>query len=255
MIGTETPRYYDSTDVGNKKLPSVTTITGVFDKPFLIPWAINTAVADAVSKLTPRQKYTPTEIKKAILASKYAYKEVSEHACNVGTKAHEFIEIFFKEQRLADLDGPEQQQCANAFLSWYNANNVEMIDMEVAIEGVGYAGRLDAVFSIDGVVTLVDFKTSKGFYDTYPMQLAAYVQAYNTNVHHTGSGQLIEACGVLRLCKTTGEYEYRDYTCEFVKSLAEFMSAAIFWNVHRDQDVTTAIQQAELLLSTLKRME
>ncbi len=251
MIGSETPRYYDTP---NGRRPSVTTIQSVLDKPALIPWAVRTVIEDAVSKLTPRQKYGLTEIKKILQGSRYVYKKETERACEIGTTVHSLIENFLLNGNFGDINpetdanSGELLNCAHGFIDWMSANHVEVIALEVAIEGEGYAGRIDAVVRLNGVVTLVDFKTSKGFYDTHPMQLAAYVVAYNSDDKNV---EKIEACGILRLSKTSVEYEYRDFTERFRQSFAEFMSLAIFWSIHRDESYDVAIKQAELLTRTL----
>ena len=246
MIGSETPRYYDTASGG--KYPSVTTIQSVLDKPALIPWAVKVAIETGVSKLTPRKKYTPTEIRDVFMKSRWAYKRESERACDIGTTVHSLIEKFLKGEPFGDLSGEpnaeELVSCANAFINWMIANHVEVIALETAIEGVGYAGRIDAVVRLNGVVTLVDFKTSKGFYETYPMQLAAYAYAYNSD---DANVEKIEAMGVLRLPKCGTDYEYRDFTEQFHQALAEFMTLAVFWSIHRDNNYSLALNQIETL--------
>lgn len=246
MIGSETPRYYEAS--GGAQYPSVTTVQSVLDKPALIPWAINQCIESTVNKLTPREKYGKTELRKLMVASKWSYKEVSERACDIGTTVHTLIENFLNTGEFGDMismpNAEELLLCAEGFLHWVKVNNVEVIALEVAIEGIGYAGRLDAVVRLNGVVTLVDFKTSKGFYETFPMQLAAYTHAYNED---PSTVDKIERMGVLRLSKVDGSYEYRDFTDMFHKSLAEFVTLAIFWSIHRDSNYTTAARQVELL--------
>lgn len=255
MIGSETPRYYEAED--GTRSPSVTTIQSVLDKPALIPWAVKMVIEDAVNKLTPRQKYGVSEIKNILQSSRYVYKQETERACDIGTTVHTLIENFLRHGSFGDIDpatAPNSQEllnCAHAFIDWMMANQVEVIALEVPIKGTGYAGRIDAVVRLNGVVTLVDFKTSKGFYDTHPMQLAAYAAAYNSDDANT---EKIEACGILRLSKSGVEYEYRDFTERFHKSFAEFLSLAVFWSIHRDDNYSVAVEQSELLTRVLKVM-
>lgn len=245
MIGSETPRYYTASN--GKQYPSVTTVLSVLDKPALIPWAINMCIDGAVNSLTPRQKYTPTDVRKAMVAAKWSYKAKSEEACNIGTSVHDITEYFFKHGALPEIDweaNDEIRRSVMSFMDWGLAHEMEVVSLEVPIEGPGYAGRLDAVIRLDGVVTLVDYKTSKGFYDTYPMQLAAYTYAYNLD---PANEHKIERMGVLRLPKDSAPYEYRDYTDTFSSSLAEFMSLAMFWAVHRLNDFEIVKEQVEVM--------
>jgi ATP-dependent exoDNAse (exonuclease V) beta subunit len=259
-IGSETPRYYPATDGIDKKYPSVTTIESVLDKPALIPWAVKTVIDTAVSKLTPHTKYSVTEIKKILQSSKYAYKKECEAACNIGTTAHDAVEKFLRslmdnkeaEKHAENLEAiiatmiDEEANAFSAFIDWYNKHTPQVVALETAIEGIGYGGRLDAVMILDGRVTLVDFKTSKGFYDQYPMQLAAYVYAYNAKAKKLGEPQITN-CVVLRLDKRDGKWELRDYSAQFNKSLAEFMCLASFWSIHREEDYALALKQFDLL--------
>lgn len=54
--------------------------------------------------------------------------------------------------------------------------NIEMIEVHMVNETLGYAGTLDRVLSIDGKIYLVDIKTSNSIYPSYWLQLAAYRQ-------------------------------------------------------------------------------
>ena len=52
--------------------------------------------------------------------------------------------------------------------------NVELMELHMASEKLGYAGTLDRVITIDGKTYLVDIKTSNSIYPSYWLQLAAY---------------------------------------------------------------------------------
>lgn len=135
------------------------------------------AIEHGVSSLTPRQKYTPTEIRKVLKAAKWAYKDVSTQACDTGTTTHGLIEQHLRgeEVQLPEAS-PIFADIARSYVGftrWFNDERLtpeDVVDVETRIVGVGYAGRTDAVIMLHGVKTLVDFKTSKGFYETYPMQ-------------------------------------------------------------------------------------
>jgi len=60
-------------------------------------------------------------------------------------------------------------------------------------------------------LTLIDWKSSKGIYDEYRIQVAAYAEAYNLKALAEGR-PLVERVGVLRLDKETGAPEYCDCT-------------------------------------------
>lgn len=59
-------------------------------------------------------------------------------------------------------------------------------------------------------LTLLDWKSSKGFYDEMAIQVSAYARAYNRA--QANPEDLVTALGVLRLDKETGMPEYHDCT-------------------------------------------
>ncbi len=143
-----------------KRVPSVTTITGVLDKPALVRWANQLGL-------------------KGIDSSTYV-----DALAAVGTLAHDMI--------LADLSGgsvsaassqadPATRDLAeNSYLSfcaWRKQHDIRPIALEKSLvsERFRYGGRADMVAEVDGVLELVDFKTGKGIYPEMFYQLAGYV--------------------------------------------------------------------------------
>lgn len=70
-----------------------------------------------------------------------------------------------------------------AFVDWYRLNRPELIAKELAVfsESGGYAGRLDRIYRIGGEVTLLDFKSSSGIHEHFPLQFASYGHAIEEN--------------------------------------------------------------------------
>ena len=139
-------------------VPGTTTITGKADKSgFLVPWANKLGL-------------------EGIDSSKY-----TDDAAGVGTLAHAMIEADLMNQ---DLDMKQYSPYAidlawNALLSyleWKKQHEIVPIRCEEAMvsEALKYGGTIDCYCMLDGVPTLLDFKTSKAIYDEYFMQLAAY---------------------------------------------------------------------------------
>lgn len=60
-------------------------------------------------------------------------------------------------------------------------------------------------------LTMIDWKSSKGFYPEYFIQLSAYGRAYNREAIRLGN-EIVERLGVLRLDKLTGMPEFKDCT-------------------------------------------
>jgi hypothetical protein len=112
-----------------------------------------------------------------------------EKAADFGSAIHAACEVYAVSKELPE--DPKVRQHLESWCQWFD-ENVERID---CIETVfvhhehGYAGRVDMVAKLKGIGwAVVDFKTQKVkryatgffrpvFYETWPLQLAAYQQA------------------------------------------------------------------------------
>jgi len=191
--------------------PSVTTITGMLDKPALLGWAARCAVeyiSDNIDKVKD-----PIDVHKgeAVLEeAKGAYKIKRDSAADSGTKCHDAIKIYIQDGMTDEvkdiINGDELAENGfNAFLSWEKANHVEWVSVECEVFSVivGYAGRFDAIARINGILYLIDFKTSSGVYDEMRYQVCAYRQAYNER--RPKGSERIESLAILHLDKQTAE--------------------------------------------------
>ena len=144
------------------KVPGVTTVLGIINKPALIRWANNLGL-------------------QGIDSTTYV-----DATARIGTLAHEMIQEY--------LGGPEWDRSAftreeidtaeNAVLSFYEwerqtGHKMETvaIEMPVVSETFGYGGTVDWLGYIDGKLWLVDIKTSKGLFPEHEYQVSAYDRA------------------------------------------------------------------------------
>jgi len=194
-------------ELNGVEYPSVTTITGILDKPALIQWAANCAV-DYVAGNLDRLKSDNVHEGEAVLEeARKAHKTVKDEAAGNGTMVHRAIELYINHEPYEDLLTTDAAKTAfSAFLSWEDKNHVlwEKTECEVVSEEHGYAGRFDAIATINGHRYLVDFKTSKGIWDEMKYQLCAYMQAYNET-----ESEKIENIAILHLDKETGEPTFK----------------------------------------------
>jgi hypothetical protein len=181
------------------KRPSVTTILGRFkESGTLMQWAYRTGREhgrlDAEGKEAPASLY-----------------EVSGKAADIGTAAHAMVELHINgvdpENAAAflSLDDEGRDKARNAFgmyLQWAKQSRLEIVAQEVGMvsERFGFGGTLDAIGKIDGVLCLVDWKTSNGVYSDYLLQLAAYKVLWEENY----PDQLL--LGGFHLCRFSKEH-------------------------------------------------
>lgn len=233
--------------INGVEYPSVTTIIGLLDKSSaLMPWAVNNALQYVKDNLTK-----DSDIDELLIKAKKEYRNVSKEAMDIGSEIHNLIEQYIKNGR--DAVGklrPEVENGFIAFLEWEKDNIKEWIESEMPIvdKTAGYAGTLDAIAKMkNGRIMCIDFKSSKGFYEGYDMQITAYKYA-RQQMHgvykikgHTGNFDLtykkiiIDGCGVLRLDKLTGFPEWKDYSKIEYKAYQSFLCLTeyYYWSKKR----------------------
>lgn len=185
--------------------PSVTTVLGLLSKgDALLGWAVKCAIEYIKTNMSDEKP-----IEEVLELARTEWKNARETAADIGTEIHDKIHKYITYGR--DACGemrPEVENGFLAFLDWEQAHKVKWVQTELQVVSRvhGFAGRLDAICDFDGKRYLIDFKSSKAFYDEMPMQLAAYRIAAAEGGSHT------EGIGILRLDKETGLPEWKDYS-------------------------------------------
>lgn len=193
-------RFYE---VDGLSLPSVTHILQVIGKPALINWAANqerslclNVAADLyldLSKTPPMSRASYLATFDGRLGKQKAHKRQLEKASEVGSQAHALIEWNLRSQ-LGQKVGPEPrvvddaQWAFMAFQDWANSVHLKpmFIEQVVFSKAYGYAGTMDLLAEVNGVPTLIDFKTGKAIYAEAFLQNVAYQQAL-LEMGHTGA--------------------------------------------------------------------
>ncbi len=177
--------------------PSVTHILGAIAKPALIAWSASVeraacleAAADLftdfakaiVPPVMPREAYLAT------LAARIGPTKASQKlliaAGDIGTQAHKLIEWQLRTATGAAA-GPKPvvsdaaQWSVFAFEDWWKRvdGKAVLIERTVYSKVHGFAGTLDLLARVNGVLTEVSIKTGKAIYGEAHIQSAAYVTA------------------------------------------------------------------------------
>jgi hypothetical protein len=184
-------RFYE---VDGQRYPSVTHILTAINKPALVPWAANqerALVLDAATVLHRELATAPVPsllsaawYRAALLArlgpSKAHQRQLAK-AGDIGTEAHKAIEWMMRTAIGAEA-GPEPRISApaliavQAFQAWAIdvALKPVLIERTVYSKVHGYAGTMDLLARVRGVLTLVSLKTGKAVYPEAFLQEAAY---------------------------------------------------------------------------------
>lgn len=152
----------------NEFYTGCTTISGAWKKDFLAPWYSKEMYLALENKHPEILKMKEEEYKKLLLDAKFAAPNKGKKAMEAGTIAHDYFQKFV-EMKISDteklIDMPENKESCKAivaFLGWNADRKIEWLASELVVASDEHriAGKLDGLANIDGVATLIDFKTS-----------------------------------------------------------------------------------------------
>jgi hypothetical protein len=163
-----------------KRVPSVTTYLGILNKPALLKWAWQCGVDGQ------------------------DYIKVRDFAGEVGTLVHDMIDCKIRgtEPDLSDYS-PQHLEAAqppmDKFNDWVKDKTLEPILMEVPFVSIKYqyGGKPDFYGKVNGVLTLLDYKTGIDVYQEAFYQTSAYKM-------------LLEEKHGLMLSEESGQWEEHD---------------------------------------------
>lgn len=171
------------------RLPGVTTIIGVMEKPALVPWANKLGLA-------------------GIEVSKYV-----DDLATIGTLAHYLIQCHIlskinNQEVKPDLSDytPNQvssaENCFIKFLDWESKNTVEYFNSEMVLvsETYQFGGTIDVFAKVNGKFTILDIKTCKGIYGEHFTQVAG-----GYNILLTDNNYNVEDIRIIRVGRTEEE--------------------------------------------------
>ena len=207
------------------EMPSVTTVLGILDKSdALLPWAVRCATSFIREHKGNREKYPSLD--ELLKAAESEWRTVRDEAADIGSEIHSIIATYIQNGK--DAVGayrPEVEKGFFAFLEWEKTHGVKWLKSEMTVFSTDkyFAGTLDAICIYEEKPYVIDFKSSRGFYDTFGMQIAAYRNAAMM------MGNEVYGCGILRLDKKTGEPEWKDYTKRQDRDFAAFEKLLAYW--------------------------
>ena len=169
-------------DSQGNRLPGVTTIIGVLAKPQLITWANRMGL-------------------QGIDTTKYV-----DDLADVGILAHHLVLCRHKKviPDVSDFSAHQIElagNCLASYENWEQHHTIEplLVEESLVSETLKYGGTPDLYCKMDGVRTLLDFKTGKALYDEVMYQLAAY---RNLLIEHYNP---VEQCVALRIGRDDNE--------------------------------------------------
>ena len=158
---TDGKRYY--TSPSGKRLPSVTTVVGAMKKQAIIEWRNRVGEVEA--------------------------NRVSKLATGRGNRVHGLAERYLKNESINWMrEMPDAVKMFRSLITHIQRiNNIHYIEQALWSERIGLAGRVDLIAEWDGVLSVIDFKTSKKIkkkedIQDYFAQCTAYSGMYEEHV-------------------------------------------------------------------------
>jgi hypothetical protein len=170
------------TDKNGKRIPGVTTVLGVLNKPALVAWANRIGLQG------------------------YNVNQYVDIMAEIGTCAHDVVNCLLsgREPDVSRYSEDIQNEAVSAvesFFTWGSDKDITVIASEVSLVSDKYrfGGTIDAILNINGTETLLDFKTSSGIYDSHLIQVVAYLALAKENGYNP------KKVGVLRIGRKENE--------------------------------------------------
>ena len=127
------------------------------------------------------------------------YKKTVQRAADIGSKSHDLINRFLLGETFTTNNIPYL-----GFRKWWidinGSNDVKIIGTEQKITCQYFGGTYDLLIEINGLIYLVDFKTSNHVSYKYYLQLAAYKYMLELQ------GYIISGCIILQVNKEIIQY-------------------------------------------------
>jgi genome maintenance exonuclease 1 len=189
-------RYYTLED--GTRLPSVTTVIGAKGKKAILEWRKRVGAEEA--------------------------NRISKQASSRGTNVHTLCERYLNNEPLGKImpDALEMFQSLKPILN--RINNIHYQECALWSVKLGLAGRVDCIAEFDGVLSVIDFKTSKRIkkkedIDSYFAQCVAYACMYEELI-----GKGIDQIVVVMAVENSKPLIFIEKTQDHLNTLLEYIS-------------------------------
>lgn len=150
-------------------VPGVTTVLDMRGKSeALVNWAFN------IGKKNPGLR---------------ALRDYVDDLADIGSAAHDMLDAIIKDKRadLGDFTPNEIAAASNSvrkYEQWAKGKELTILatDLPLVSEDHRFGGKLDVFVSINGVPTVMDFKTGKHIWAGHIVQVVAYAELLKENI-------------------------------------------------------------------------
>lgn len=161
--------------------PSVTEMTGMMPKPYLIHWGVREERSGFLGALVSGDE---AEIERYLAKERCTdarcfceFQKKQKAGADAGTGFHALVEAYLKgDNNLQTHADTGEWRAYERFLRWVKKHTVKPIHLELRNSHPiwKYVGTFDGLCEIDGVLRLADWKSSSKMDPSYKLQVAAY---------------------------------------------------------------------------------
>ncbi|MES2211398.1 MAG: hypothetical protein V4515_14640 [Chloroflexota bacterium] len=241
-----------------RDLPSVTSIRRMAGLPHgLHQWAIGKVIDAAINghkgigeRLASGDPAAVAVIKHELRMAATAERDA---AASLGTAVHDAAAAGLTLDEVSSDIAPRLQQ----FYDWLAKSGAEILGSEFQVWNLtlGYAGTADALVRLrDGSIWVVDYKTGKGVYGEFALQLIAYLMAEFVGndgvVDDELTGHLLAASGMAILHLGGDGWEFRAIEADAAtwSAFRGLLAFAVWMKDHGTADsITTASRRSEVV--------
>ena len=153
-------------------------------------------------------------------------KHYLQNACLRGTTIHSYAIAYARGDFVPSIDA-EYEPYLDSFIQWYDDSVSHLIFSETRLyhDGLEFCGQPDLIVQLKGSEdrVLIDLKTATQIYQTYPVQLAAYMDLCNVHSLKCSKGIILKLRKDGKIAKS---YDYADCNPYF----KIFLSAVELYN-------------------------
>ena len=186
--------------VNGKPVRGVTSILGVINKPFLLPWAVNQTIGYIMAHTDEFKAGTEADVNKILYGAKDEHERVRDEAAMLGSAIHAWVEQHLKGQKPEMPENERAITAVMAFTEWLEGSKFKITDSERILYSRKhhYIGTCDMMGEKDGKLWLLDLKTGNQIYPEAFLQTAAYAAAFTEE-----TGKEVYGRCILRISKET----------------------------------------------------
>jgi len=171
---------------GTKKVSSVTQVSGLLPKDWM-PWYIKKYARLSFMQALNTKTVVRSDDELVQLLNKAlsASDKYGAQARMTGTHVHKMVANYLDWEIQPLPTTHDEQQCISAFWQFMAQNKVEPLLIEKKVywkptkEDIPVAGTVDLAAIVNGIVSVLDWKTSQKLYQTTFIQPSIYADALN----------------------------------------------------------------------------